>query len=141
MNDSFFSLKEKSLFSRGTLEAKLECEKQDSTITIDYVINGFVNIECERCLEEIELQVDTKHHEVLKLTGNTELLKEENYLSVNHQIFSCYDTLYEQICLALPLRKICENSNAKRKCELDYSSDDVEKPTDDRWEKLKNLIK
>jgi len=141
LNDLFFGLKENSLYQKCNLQATVNCEKKESTIKVAYVISGTVSTECERCLEDIEIEINPVAEEVLRLTSNPELLATEHYLSASHQVYNVYDTLYEQICIAMPLRKICKNSITKKKCELNYTNSEGEKPADDRWDKLKNLIK
>jgi uncharacterized protein len=141
LKDTFFGLKEKSLYNSGNLLVTIDCEKKDSTINLNYHIAGYLNTKCERCLKAIKIDLDATNLEVLKLTGNEELLQEENYISANHQVYSTYDSIYELICLNMPTRKLCENSQAKNQCELNYQAPKEEKPIDDRWEVLKKLIK
>ncbi len=140
IEDAFFGLKENSLYQSGDLTVTLQCEKKDATVSIDYHIVGYINTNCERCLKPIKIDIDATNKVVLKLTGNEELLQEENYLAVNHQVYSTYDSIYELICLNMPVRKLCEVSQTKDQCELNYQSPEVEKPTDDRWDVLKKLI-
>jgi len=52
-----------------------------------------------------------------------------------------YDSLYEQICLSLPSRKICENSTIQKACEIDHPAAEVKEEVDERWVELKKLIK
>ena len=141
INDLFFGLKENSLYENCNLLATVNCEKKESTIKVNYAITGTVATQCERCLEDINIEIDSTTEEVLKLTGNPELLALEDYLSAAHQVYNVYDSIYEQICIAMPLRKICKNSLTKKKCEITYTNPDADKPADDRWDKLKSLIK
>ncbi|MBT8326901.1 MAG: DUF177 domain-containing protein [Bacteroidia bacterium] len=141
LNDTFFHLKENSLFDSCDINLHIECEKSDSTIKIDFAIDGFISTNCERCLKPIKIAIKSEYQEVLKLTANLELLdSEENYLPVNHQVYNIYDTVYEQICLTMPTRKICETSLSKEKCELNYQSENQDNPVDERWAELKKLI-
>lgn len=141
LNDKFFGLKENSLYNRCNLLTMVNCEKKESTIKVTYTIAGTVATQCERCLEDIDIEINSSAEEILKLTSNPELLATEYYLSASHQVYNVYDTIYEQICVAMPLRKICKNSITKKKCEITYTNSDADKPVDDRWNKLKNLIK
>ena len=142
LNDTFFSLKENSLYDSCEIDLQVECEKSDSTIKIDYAFDGFVSTICDRCLNSIKVAIKADYQERLKLTSDIELLESEDpYLSVNHQVYNIYDTVYEQICLNMPTRKICETSLSQEKCELNYQSDDQDTPVDERWAELKKLIK
>ena len=142
INDTFFELKENSLYSSCDIEIKVLCVRSDSNIKLTYEFAGYVNEVCERCLSDIKIEIDTHREEPLKITGNDDLLKEEHYLSVNHQVYNIYDSIYEQICLSIPTRKICEHSISKRACEIDHTESNEEEPyVDDRWKELKKLIK
>lgn len=141
LEDTFFQLKENSLYDRCDIDTEIQCEKNDATLTLDYKLTGHVLSLCERCLQEIKIKADGSRIEVLKLTSNEELLQEETYLSVNHQVYSTYDSIYEQICLNMPTRLICENSIDNKKCEIAHQHPTDNTIVDDRWAELKKLIK
>ena len=114
LTDAFFELKEKSLYQNGNFNVDIKCEKFEDTITLDYSFDSFINSQCDRCLNPIKIRVNTSRQDILKLTLNSNLLNEENYLSVNHPVYSVYDSIYEQICLDIPTRLICENSEIQK---------------------------
>lgn len=142
LTDAFFELKEKSLYQNGNFNVDIECEKFEDTITLDYSFDGFINSQCDRCLNPIKIRVNTSRQDILKLTLNSNLLNEENYLSVNHPVYSVYDSIYEQICLDIPTRLICENSEIQKKCIIKHlNSNESNDEVDERWAELKKLIK
>ena len=141
LDDTFFKLKEGSLYSSCDIVVDLNCSKNDSTINLDYTLQGVVNTNCDRCLDDIAIEINANFSNVLKLTAKDDLLAEENYLSINHQIYSVYDSLYEQTCLNMPAKRTCENSLKNVECELNYQTEEVEKPVDERWNELKKLLK
>jgi len=142
LNDAFFELKENSLYQHGDFNIDIQCEKFEDTIILDYTFKGNIKSHCERCLKKIKIHINTFRQDVLKLTLNNDLLNEENYLSVNHPVYSVYDSIYEQICLDMPTRLICENSEIQKKCTIEHlDTKPTEKRVDDRWAELKKLIK
>ena len=142
LNDAFFELKENSLYQHGDFNIDIQCEKFEDTIILDYTFKGNIKSHCERCLKKIKIHINTFRQDVLKLTLNNDLLNEENYLSVNHPVYSVYDSIYEQICLDIPTRLICENSEIQKKCTIEHLDTKlIEKRVDDRWAELKKLIK
>lgn len=141
INDAFFTLKEHSLYSKCALDVEVGCTKVDNTVTLNFAIKGLVGVDCDRCLEAINLSVEAKYTEVLKLTDNLDLRDEDNYIDAGHQIYNVYDTIYEQICLAMPLQKLCENSTKNVECSITYEQDNPSEIIDDRWSELKKLIK
>jgi uncharacterized metal-binding protein YceD (DUF177 family) len=102
-------------------------------------MKGKVSSNCERCLDPIDLGVDVRFTETYKLTGDRDLLEEENYVSDKNPVFSIYDSVYEQICLNVPSRLICANSLEPKECDLPSGEESVS-TTDPRWDKLKKLI-
>ena len=141
LNDTFFGLKEHSLHQSCDIKVKVICTRNDGNIRLDYEFKGYVASQCERCLKDIQMEVETERLDILRLTSNDELLLEENYISVNHQVYNIYDSLYEQICLVMPTRKICKLSRSKIECEIDHPATEIEEKVDDRWAELKKLIK
>ena len=142
INDTFFGLKDNSLYQSGEIDVAVHCERNEGNITLQYEFMGFMNSQCERCLEEIHIEIKDERNEILRLTSNDELLKEENYLSVNHQAYTVYDSLYEQICLSMPTRQICEMSQTQKTCKIDHpTTEKNENKVDERWAELKKLIK
>lgn len=141
LDDTFFSLKENSLYQFCDIDVTVDCEKNDNTINLTYTLDGHVNTQCERCLKDISLKVKAQTLEPLKMTPNQELLQNESYISIHQQVYSIYDSLYEQICLNLPLRQICETSITNEPCEIDHPSAEKDDKIDERWAELKKLIK
>ncbi len=140
LNDTFFTLKENSLFNRCKVKAQIECTKLDSTVTLTFSLNGIVGTQCERCLNSIELNSKLSYIEVYKITSDRELLAEENYISESQHELNVYDSLYESICTHLPTRLICENAVDSPNCEVLINNTQNES-VDPRWDKLKKLIK
>jgi uncharacterized metal-binding protein YceD (DUF177 family) len=140
LNDTFFLLKEQSLYEHGSINVLCTASKQESTVQLDIVLKGLINAECERCLDPIELPVDSEFSTVYKLTLNKDKFGEENYLSVNDQVVNIYDMLYENIVLSMPNRLICENAVKPKECIIELEMNP--KPeTDPRWNELKKLKK
>jgi uncharacterized metal-binding protein YceD (DUF177 family) len=141
LKDAFFELKENSLYQHGDFDVEIQCEKFEDTIVLDYSLVGHIKSQCERCLNQIKIHINTSRQDVLKLTLDNNLLNEENYLSVNHPVHSVYDSIYEQICLDIPTRLICENSEIQKKCTIEHlDSNETDKEVDERWAELKKLI-
>lgn len=111
-----------------------------STVSVQCDVNGVVLTNCDRCLRPIKLKVVFKTTDAFKLTQDKELLEEENYISDANPILDIYDLVYEHICLNLPNRLICENSEDPKECSIP-SGQQVEKQIDPRWAELKKLKK
>lgn len=140
LDDTFFGLKENSLFNNCDIDLQVNCSRMLSTVSVQCQLKGVVYTNCDRCLEPIGLRVELEFSEAFKLTQDKELLLEDNYISDTNPVLDIYDLIYEHICLQLPNRLICENSTDPKECEIP-SEQQVEKQVDPRWAELKKLIK
>ncbi|MBR9860569.1 DUF177 domain-containing protein [bacterium] len=138
LDDTFFKLKEHSLYDRCDINVTCEATKNESTIQLDFHLKGNILANCERCLDEIHIPIDSKFTRVLKLTSDSEKVDDENYLSIHNQVISVYDMIYEHIVLSMPSRLICANALEDKKCTINIE-DDSEPSIDPRWEALKKL--
>ena len=138
--NTFFSLKENSLFEKCDLKVSLYCTKVEATVTFNYTINGIIGTDCERCLKPKNMAIDFKSTEAYKLTGDRDLLGLENYISEANPSINIYDSLYESICTQMPNRLICENAIDGEECKINLDNNPLDN-IDPRWDKLKNLIK
>ncbi|PCJ63184.1 MAG: hypothetical protein COA58_16470 [Bacteroidetes bacterium] len=141
LNNTFFGLKENSLYHSCEIDAVVHCTRNENNITLDFELVGFMDSQCDRCLNNIKIEVKTDRNEVIRLTSNEDLLKEESYISINNQVYNVYDSLYEQICLYMPSRMICEISKDQKTCKIEHPITEKEEEVDERWAELKKLIK
>lgn len=105
-----------------------------------------VTLTCDRCLQNYNtrLQVDTQELIWLQRPDLPEDVPNEREVSVEdldesvdpHGYFSPADWLYEQLCLELPLRKVCDPAQ----CPGVEQPEDTSQPQiDSRWAKLADL--
>jgi uncharacterized protein len=143
INDEFFGLKSQSLYNKGELTAHLKVSKLTNTATFEYIIDGKVGAICERCLTDIHLKIDIQEKDVYKLI-HTDLLENEDYtISASNPTLNVYDSIYDLICLSLPIRKLCENSIEQfTNCEIILDqSNQKDDAVDERWNILNKLKK
>ena len=62
-----------------------------ATVDVECVINGKVTVPCDRCLDELELEVSTDFSEVYTPTGADLDLSQD---------------IYDYVCTALPLQRV-----------------------------------
>lgn len=145
---------------KGNLNVDLSLKKTVSTFELNFVITGDVKAPCDRCLDEMVMEVDTKNRLIVKF--GSEYSEESDEIVIipeeDGQINIAW-FLYEFIALSLPLKKAhpqgeCNRTMAsKLKKHKASSSDDAESDddadlymdsednssTDPRWDTLKNL--
>jgi uncharacterized metal-binding protein YceD (DUF177 family) len=148
IENRFFTNFEKSEIQEGKIDARVGLTKEERLITMDIVIEGKVNVVCDRCLDNFmhpvyfrgtlyvkpEEEVNEENDEVIKITPD-------------HSFVNLAQYFYESIHLALPLKRTHpddENGNSTCNREMldllkQHQKEGNEETIDPRWEKLKHI--
>lgn len=150
VNDSFFEHFEESLVEKGEILALVELEKRSSFLKLHLKIKGYLELTCDRCLENYRQKVKNQAELFVKY-GEQEFDEGENVIwvsPVDHQI-NVAQIIYEYITLSIPLRQVHpKNKEGKRECNPEMieqikkykRSAEEEKPlVDPRWNALRNF--
>jgi len=151
IDNSFFDLKEYSLVEKGLVNVHLLIDKKERLMNLTFTFEGILQTECDKCLDTIDLPVSGHETIVIKITEEPkESDGEIIYLGPNDISFNVYDSIYEIICISIPMSKTCKDDvSGKKECNpemlkfLSESKDEstnIESQTDPRWDKLKNII-
>jgi uncharacterized metal-binding protein YceD (DUF177 family) len=144
---SFFDLREKGLIANGNVDVLLSFYKSDNLFTLNFKWKGYIDCQCDNCLDEIQYPVEGKTTVTVKIQDEPE---EDDidlmYLGRNAQELDLYEMIYDFIYLDLPMRRLCQGSiNGDKKCNTDVigfiAESEEENIVDPRWDKLKNLFK
>lgn len=114
---------------------------------LEVMVQGetIVTLSCDRCLQQYNhrLLIDTKELIWLEETClsslplEREVALEELTETLNPQgDFDVYEWLYEQLCLALPLKQVCSSE-----CQATPVNSAQDFPIDNRWSSLEILRK
>ena len=149
IGNGFFEQFEESEIKEGKLKATVKAEKRPSLTDLSILIEGVVNIMCDRCLGILPYPVKSDNRLVIK-SGRIHdesdpdvivLLPEEHEFDLKHYF-------YEYIYLSLPIQKVHpDDENGKSTCDPDMLKKIREHMvideniTDPRWDELKNLVK
>jgi uncharacterized protein len=106
-----------------------------------------VTLTCHRCLQQYNHRLSVENSEIIWLSvlasgNNSDNLYEEVALedlveSVSPQgYFDPQDWIYQQLCLALPLRQICGGDCQPPQATKPHKNDEI---VDQRWAALKDL--
>lgn len=153
LDNNFFRDIDGEEFQRGLVKAAVTLRKNHNVFDFEFVLNGTVVVPCDRCLDDIEIEVSAENSLRVKLgenyadEGDTVVVPEQEG-DINLAWY-----LYEFIALALPMKRV----HAPGKCNRemtgklkkhncgDYADDDngtdiaIEREIDPRWESLKNI--
>ena len=153
LDNNFFGNIDGEEFQKGTVKAQVTVKKNHDLFDFTFVLNGTVVVPCDRCLDDLEIDVETENCLRVKL-GDT--YADEGDIVVVPEQEGCINIawyLYEFIALALPMKRVhlpgkCNREMTgrlkKHSCsnngdDDNYDSDTVEREIDPRWESLKNI--
>ena len=163
LDTEFFRNMESEDILKGDVKTYATVECKNDYYECDFTLKGTIAITCDRCLDEMEMDVDTDYHLCVKYGDayndeNDELLiilEKDAYLNVAYM-------LYDTVALTIPLKhthpagkcnkgmaKYLKQHGASQYGDEDYDDadyehydsdeDDNNTQCDPRWEALKKL--
>ena len=147
LDDSYFAALDGAEVNKGSLHVSVSIRKATGFFELQFHTSGTIVIPCDRCLDDMELPVETSNRLIVKLGSE---YSEEDDIIVLPEDEGILDTswiIYEFVALVIPIRHVhapgkCNPAMTKALEELsaDRSSDEESvQPVDPRWEALKKL--
>lgn len=146
----FFDAFENSEVLHANVEARISLDKQHQMMQADLQMTGTVGVTCDRCLETLNMPVDTQYRLIYKTQeeagrepqGEVELV----FIAPQEFTINVAQPIYESVLLAVPMIRNCdglENKPCNREMleKLDKLKQTGEGESDPRWDKLKDLLK
>ncbi|HZH73085.1 MAG TPA: DUF177 domain-containing protein, partial [Mariniphaga sp.] len=147
VQDSFFAHFDQRLVTKGELKIETILEKRGSFMKLFMNLNGFVELVCDRCLENYNQKVKSKYELFVKFGENNEEDDEIIWISPEEHKINLAQLIYEYIILSLPLKQVhpdkkdgtsgC-NQEMLDKLERHRLHEEKNKNIDPRWAALKN---
>lgn len=150
VDKKFFEHFEESLVDNGEAAINVILEKRSSFIKLQIKIAGWLELNCDRCLENYQQEISNETEIFVKFSEN-EFDDGENVIWVNpeeHHV-NLAQIIYEYITLSIPLRHVHpKNKNGKRDCNKEmlkklknymHPENGDKILTDPRWDALRNL--
>ncbi len=154
LNDSFFMLFEDSLIQKGLVTVDVKFEKTPLLIRMNFILNGIVELVCDRSLDTFEQPISSENVLLFKFSEEEGEITEE-IIGIKRETIkiNIAQYIYEFINLEIPIKKLHprfpkDEDQNESETLLIYSTDkeDEEKgesPTEDlidpRWLALKSL--
>ena len=149
IDDLFFESLEYSDIKKGSLKAKVYLNKKSTFLELDFKIDGYVELICDRCLDEYKQPVSYEGKLYVKFSEKEDeladdvicLLPTDHELDISHYI-------YESINLSIPLKRVHpDNENGDVTCNPEMleklenykTGEPADDDIDPRWEDLRNL--
>ncbi len=160
LDDKFFAQLEQEELSRGQVAVSISLDLSNEIYRFTITYEGYVYGQCDRCLSELNLDVDSERELVVKL-GAEYSEEDENLLVVPQKegVLRLEWLMYEDILLALPIQRLHEDfadcdpevmsyynnmlvdeepsEEAEDKADIQYDEEGI----DERWAELKKLRK
>jgi uncharacterized protein len=144
-NDKFFGEFEFSEIKKGKGTIQVELEKKERMLVFDIMIDGWVEVTCDRCLEPFEYDIYTEERLFVKF-GEAYEEQSEDVIIIPEGSFE-YDLsqfIYELINLSLPIKIVHpDDEDGNSLCDPDIierlESLKPKTETDPRWDSLKGL--
>lgn len=150
IEDSFFQKFEHARIHRGDVEVLVVVEKQENMILLDFTMEGALTLACDRCLEDLEVEMESFNELIVKF-GDVKEMEEVSedviMLPAKENEIDISRFIYEYIMLLIPMRNVHEDENGNPACDPEVLKElgkhgintDGEHPTDPRWDILKNI--
>ncbi|MDO4755285.1 MAG: DUF177 domain-containing protein [Parabacteroides sp.] len=161
LDDNFFIDIEGDQVQKGKVEVRLVVRRSSMMFEMDFQIQGVVMVPCDRCLDDVEVPIDTQNRLVVKF--GKEYAEESDEVVVvpeEEGVINLAWFLYEFIALAIPMKHVhapgeCNEEMASKlrkhtardaddddEYDDEWDDDDQDVPviTDPRWDGLKALL-
>lgn len=134
LDNEFFRNIDGPEVQKGKVSVTLSVKRTADVFELDFVINGVIQVPCDRCLDDLDLEVDTKEKLYVKFgaeysdENDNVVIVPEAEGEINIAWF-----LYEFIALTIPLKHVhpagkCNKSmSAKLRKHTAHSTDDEAK--------------
>lgn len=166
LDDDFFAAFESDEIHGGTVQVGLELEKSAAGLGLEFVIEGMVRVDCDRCAEECEVPVEFDGGFRVRTSGVGESVKggksnsgkgstsgecdfdgEIMWLAEGEGVLNVAQYLYESVILSLPMQRThpdCKPAGVRFVSEEEFvraeHGSEMQKMSDNpEWQKLEEL--
>jgi uncharacterized protein len=146
--NAFFDEFEYSLVKKADLQCKVELERQETMLILNFHITGTIGMNCDKCLAEYPQQLDIREQQIARFSEESIDEDEEIItLTKNDHEINIAGLIYEYVNVSAPLIAVCSDEGNTSYCdkemidrlnELSANSGQDEK-TDPRWDVLKKI--
>lgn len=151
LDRKFFEMFENSEIFSANLKVDCTVDKSGNYFGVDCAIKGSVTVECDRCLGDLELPVDTSAYLSVKFADVAEPVSEETegerelyFVPKDVAELDMSQVVYDYICTSLPLQRVHEEGKCDKEVEKYLSSEteceESEPQMENPFAALKNLL-
>ncbi len=117
VSDRFFEEYGMQDFKNVTARVKLLLERNNSFMLLRFEIGGKADVACDRCSNELPLQLFDEFSITVKMVEEPEKMNEQEedpdvyYIARGESHLTVKDWIYEFVNLSIPMQKTCEYEN------------------------------
>ncbi len=114
VDDKFFQDYEQTDFSNSNAKIKLTLEKNTSFLMLKFEVGGNMDVICDRCGNNLGLELWDEFKIVVKLVENPDEMNETEedpdiyYISRTESHLRIADWIYEFVTLSMPMQRSCK---------------------------------
>ena len=164
LDDRFFADIDAPDIRKGHLSVRLSVRKTVGAYLLNFHTEGVVTVACDRCLDDLDLPVDTDN--ALKVKLGSDFSEEEDFVTVPEEdgYIDVSWFIYEFVALSLPMKKVhapgecneqmmgvldehsCISNLAEESEDWEETEEgteaisDSDRETDPRWNELKKIL-
>ena len=152
IDQAFFESMEQDLVEKGKITVKIDMEKNDRFISMDFDLQGTVELICDRSLDPFDYLIDRQQKLIFKYGDQERELSEDMMMiTTQTQKINVGQLIFEFIGLALPMKKLhprfeSQVEDGNHQDQIIYTSQEEMENSDNaqidpRWNELKQLKK
>ncbi len=140
VGDTFFQDMESEELKKGDVQVHVDFDKQQRLFTLDFQLKGFVEIPCDRCLEEFHQPISFAYTLYVKYGEENDSDDDIIWIDEEDYELELQELIYELILLSLPIKRVHPDlENGEDGCILFEEEEDENTDSDPRWDALKGL--
>ena len=145
IKDDFFADLDYSEVKHAAVTVDLEVEREELRITLNFHIEGKVEVPCDRCADEFFIPIQSDQVFYIKI-GAEEVEESDDVVVVpaEEHAYDIRSLVYEYIILSIPIHRVHPEGECNPKVIAMLSHDEEpadvqETSTDPRWAALKDV--
>lgn len=113
INDKFFVDYQEQDFRNCVAQVKVMLDKQNGFVLLKFEVGGRLNVTCDRCGNDLPLELWDEFNVVVKMVEDPEVMNEEEedpdvyYISKGESHLHLADWIYEFVNLSIPMQRMC----------------------------------
>lgn len=119
ITDKFFEAFQQQDFTDCHAQVKLLLDKKSSFMLLKFEIGGSLMVICDRCNNDLKLDLWDEFHMTVKMVEEPDLMNEQEddpdvyYISKGESHISIENWIYEFINLSIPMHKTCSETGTQ----------------------------